>query len=70
MPLWWLSDGVETLSVVTSVPVFARPFEVKPPNVLVDRSMEEVKLADFGVSKILEASGHAGAGRVISFDYI
>ncbi|CAK8987134.1 unnamed protein product [Durusdinium trenchii] len=34
--------------------------DVKPPNLLVDRHMQEVKLADFGVSKILEASGYAG----------
>jgi len=34
--------------------------EVKPPNLLVDRDMQQVKLADFGVSKILEASGFAG----------
>mgnify|MGYP002804018184 FL=1 len=34
--------------------------DVKPPNLLVDRDMQQVKLADFGVSKILEASGFAG----------
>ena len=37
--------------------------EVKPPNILADRKMKKVKLADFGISKILEASGHAGASR-------
>ena len=34
--------------------------KVKPPNLLVDCHMQQVKLADFGVSKILEASGYAG----------
>ncbi|CAJ1406803.1 unnamed protein product [Effrenium voratum] len=34
--------------------------DVKPPNILADRKMKKVKLADFGISKILEASGHAG----------
>mmetsp|Transcript_60361 Transcript_60361/g.141067 ORF Transcript_60361/g.141067 Transcript_60361/m.141067 type:complete len:413 (-) Transcript_60361:148-1386(-) len=34
--------------------------DVKPPNILVSSSLQEVKLADFGISKILEASGHAG----------
>jgi serine/threonine protein kinase len=34
--------------------------KVKPPNLLVDCHMQQVKLADFGVSKILETSGHAG----------
>eukprot|EP00435_Cladocopium_sp_Y103_P033553 s3136_g8.t1 len=34
--------------------------DVKPPNLLVDCHMQQVKLADFGVSKILEASGYAG----------
>ncbi|CAE7876457.1 nek8 [Symbiodinium microadriaticum] len=34
--------------------------DVKPPNILVSNSLHEVKLADFGISKILEASGHAG----------
>lgn len=33
---------------------------MKPPNLLVDCHMQQVKLADFGVSKILEASGYAG----------
>lgn len=37
---------------------------MKPPNLLVDRHMQEVKLADFGVSKILEASGYAGVSKV------
>ena len=39
---------------------FEPPWEVKPPNILVSNSLHEVKLADFGISKILEASGHAG----------
>lgn len=34
--------------------------DVKPPNLLVDCHMQQVKLADFGVSKILETSGYAG----------
>eukprot|EP00931_Biecheleriopsis_adriatica_P073952 TRINITY_DN48148_c0_g1_i1.p1 TRINITY_DN48148_c0_g1~~TRINITY_DN48148_c0_g1_i1.p1 ORF type:complete len:483 (-),score=93.90 TRINITY_DN48148_c0_g1_i1:116-1564(-) len=34
--------------------------DVKPANVLVRRGVQEIKLADFGISKLLEASGHAG----------
>jgi len=33
--------------------------DVKPSNMLLDSQMEEVKLADFGISKILEATGCA-----------